>query len=292
MNLDELVTVAPMTAAALQRVTTPFVAFEHPLVDRVGRFERQIESMTRYMPVIVLGDTWPDSFHDPMRWARMTEIYETYTKPQERWASCVWPETALYSTNIAKLLGVNEQVRYRPQLWTFCQFFEKCNLRRSDDIDMLPEGVIYVDDRMLYPLTYPKLQLQPETCELTVVIFGSRSDVAGALLPDGAEVIEVADQPSGAAFNRAIMQAHGRFVAICQAGDTLAPTRFEQQLEDDADLSLSSIETSGKTFAWSLRGYTQRVSRFRRRPAGEDHQQHAGGEIQKRQGNRRGSGGG
>ena len=127
-------------------------------------------------------------------------------------------------------------------------------------MDILPEGVIYAKDRQIYPLAYPKLQLQPETCELTVIVFGERKNIACAEIPDDAEVIEVEDV-SGRSFNRAMEQAHGRFVALCQDGDIVTPERFAIQLQDDADLSLSPIESEQEHPAWSIRGYTQEADR-------------------------------
>lgn len=257
MNLDEIITIIPPKADALDRVTTPFVAFEHPFEDRVGRFERQIESMVRYTPVIVVGDTWPDSFHDPMSWGRFKALFKQYRKPQPRWSACIWPESAIYATGIAKMLGVNEAVRYRPQLWTFCQFFDQCNTNREDDIDILPEGSIYVDDRMIYPLAYPKLKLQPEACELSVIVFGNPKVVSGVSTPGDAEIIIVKEAPSGRVFNEAVEKARGHFIAVCQEADRIAADRFVCQLKDDVDFSLSPVASSSRIPPWSIRGYTQ-----------------------------------
>ena len=254
VNIHELVTVVPNDTELLAHVTTPFVSFVQSFEERVGRFERQVEGMGRYNASILLGDTWPDSYHDMFGWGRVHQAVQQYTKPQPRWEASIWPETALYTTGVAKLLGVNPAVRYRPQMWTFCQFFEKCNVR-DEDIDTLPEGVIYAQDRNIYPLTYPMLKLQPEQCELTILYYGNLNHKDWPSIPPDTEIFLMGDgEPDGATFNKGIEWAHGRYVAVCQEGDVVNLERFKIQIEDDADLSLCPVAGGGD--AWLLRAYT------------------------------------
>lgn len=255
--IDKSITVIPGTAEALAGVTTKFVAFEHPFREREGRLNRQLESLGRYCTSIMLGDTWPDAYHDQMSWGRMRPVLKQYPDPQARWSDVVWPETALYATGVAKLLGVNERVRYRPQMWTFAQFFEKCNQEWHEDIDILAEGSMYVENRYIYPVEYPKLVLQPTRCELTVVIFGERAATVDLDVCSSVEIIEVPVDADGQSFNAAIERAHGEYVAICRAGDIIHPDRFDLQLAAGADLSFGSV--CGCARPWSLRGYTHKA---------------------------------
>jgi hypothetical protein len=256
--VSDEITVIPVSAAALAQVTTPFVTFEHPHRVRTGSLERQLEAMDRYGAVIVLGDTWPDSFHDQVHWERTRKIIKQYDEPQERWSDVVWPETAVYALGVARMLGVNEKVTYRPQLWIFSQFFEKCNKSWDEDIDILPEGTLYADNRCIYPVHYPKLALQDEQCELTVIVFGAAADeVVGLQVEGDVEVIGIGNEASGLWFNAAMEQAHGKYVAVCRGGDIVHPDRFDLQLAAAADLSLSSV--IGCDRPWSLRGYTHRA---------------------------------
>jgi hypothetical protein len=287
---DELVEVIPVSEKRLANVTTPFVAFEHPFEDRVGRYEHQIEAATRYMPVILFGDTWPDAYHKPLSYQAKLDFVRGYANSaQRRWATVLWPETILYVTEMAQLLGVNERVRYRPQMWTFCQYFEMCN-HQVIDVELLCEGVIHVPNRCVYPLTYPKLRLQKEKCDLTILYWGRMTPENKDNIPTGSEVLMMGDEPDGESFNRGIEQAHGRFVALCREGDrTLVAYRFKRQMDDDADLSLSSVSSDElmpapdncgphlypswqsdepievfmqpRTHAWSLRGYTSESDR-------------------------------
>lgn len=254
MSIHKLVTVVPNEPDALAQVITPFVAFAHSLGDRTGRFERQVEGMGRYNVSILLGDTWPDAYHDALGWGRVHHVVDTYTKPQPRWATSIWPETVLYTSGVAKLLGVNPNVRYRPQLWTLCQFFEKCNVR-DEDIDILPEGLIYAHDRNIYPLDYPMLKLRAEQCELSLLYYGSVKAVARMQPPSAdSEIIFMGSEADGATFNAGISAAHGKYVAVCREGDVVDPKRFEIQMADDADLSLCPVEDGGDP--WLLRAYT------------------------------------
>lgn len=255
MSIDN-VSIIPPTAAALAAVETPFVSFTHPFKVRIGSIERQIEAMRCYMAIITLGDVWPDSFHDALNWGRTHPLFATYTQPQERWCICLWPETAVYMTDTAKLLGVNESVKYRPQLWTFCQYFEKFSTGEDCDFDVLPEGSIYVADRQLYPATYPMLELLPEDRELSIVALGGRPR---GPTPNDAEIIYHPDI-SGDAFNWAMQQATGRYVMCMQGGDRQLNDRAVRQLEDAADLSLGAIMLeNGELKSWGLRDYTFRT---------------------------------
>lgn len=256
MDVNSFVTIIPNDPVALEQVTTPFVSFVHPLTDRIGRFERQIESMARYNVGILLGDTWPDSYHDRINWVRTHQTLDKYTEPQTRWATVLWPETALYVTGVAKMLGVNASIRYRPQLWTFCQFFEKCR-NNSEDIDLLNEGTIYSSDRSVYPLSYPQLSLQEEQYSLSIFWYGATEfNRDGLKLPHDIEILSAGDvTPDGENFNRLVEKAHGRYIAVCRDGDTIVPSRFNLQMDAKADLCISPVVAGGSP--WLLRGYTQ-----------------------------------
>lgn len=256
MDVEKLVTVVPNDPKALAAVSTPFVTFEHPFKDRYSRFERQLEGMGRYNVGILFGDTWPDSYHDKMNWGEFHDVTGSYWKPQKKWSRAIWPETALYVTGVAKLLGVNPTVKYRPQMWTFCRFYEKCRVNQ-EDVDLLNEGTIYVQDRNIYPLTYPKLQLQPDQRELTIFWYGKKPCSDLYQLPKDTEVLHSQEEPNGNNFNRLVEQASGKYIAIHRDGDMSVSERFKIQLGAAADLVLCPVAGGGAP--WLIRGYTQTV---------------------------------
>ena len=93
--MSNLITIIPMDDDALHSVTTPFVAFEHEFKTRIAWVERMLEAFRRVTARVLLGDTWPDSQHDPISWGRVSARLKDYDRPQKRHDMCFWPETAI-----------------------------------------------------------------------------------------------------------------------------------------------------------------------------------------------------
>lgn len=271
-------TVIPFSNVALRDVKTPFVAFEHPFQDRAGRFERQVDAMRLNTSVILFTDTWPDAFHDPFVSGRTRDALMAYGLPQKRYAHCLWPETALYQTDVARLFVVDETIKYRPHVHFFCQYWSACSeaLRTADDVDLSMEAGICVPDRNIYAVDYPAPRLSKEKCQLSVIVLierGNTFKIRRSDFPYGAEiiivnctttnvdtdglaVIDCSMMPTGAAFNVAVAEAHGKFIAIHKAGNTTGQ-RFDVQMSDDVDLSIVPIRNGDKLEGWSSFGFTQ-----------------------------------
>lgn len=256
VDVHDLVTVVPNDPSALSSVDTPFVAFEHPFKDCAGRFERQINSIGRYNAAVLLGDTWPDTHYVCITSSDLQRLYSIYRKPQDRWTQCLWPETAIYTAGVAKFIGVNPGIHYRPQLWTFCRYIELCS-KNGEDIDILSEGTICVKNRSVYPLAYPVISLSEEKCRLTILYYGDQTGISGLEGDDTQLIYMGAGKPDGATFNLGLAAAHGRFIAVCREGDEIDPDRFKQQIKADADLVMCPVEGGGSS--WLPYRYTHRV---------------------------------
>ncbi|HSN70896.1 MAG TPA: hypothetical protein VLT59_05275 [Steroidobacteraceae bacterium] len=280
MTVSNLVTVIPFKNDALRAVTTPFVAFEQPFPERAGRFERQLDALHRNCAVVMLTDTWPNAYHDALSWKRVKGLIQGYGAPQERYTDGVWPESALYQTTVAQMFELDESIRYRPLMWLYALYWDTCAnpLRAADDMEISPEAGIVVPDRNIYPVTYPTPKLGEPEVPLTLIVFVDRDDkpVVGAeeLPPDTqvivlqcaaevttscGEVIDCRDVPLGTAFNRALAASRGRRIAICRAGDRQL-RRFDIQLKDDVDMSLSTIRCEDHTLdGWGMYSFTYTV---------------------------------
>jgi len=281
VTVPEHVTVIPFSNDALRAVETTFVAFEQPFPERAGRYERQLEALHRNCAVVMLTDTWPNAYHDSFSWKRVKKLIQEYGDPQKRYTDGVWPETALYQTNVAQMFELDESIRYRPLMWLYALYWHTCAnpIRAADDMEISPEAGIVVPDRNIYPVTYPAPQLAAPEIPLTVLVFVDRGDppiVRTAGIPPEAQVIvlrcagddvqtsrgqvlDCRDVPLGAAFNRALALTHGRRIAICRTGD-LPVQRFARQLKDDVDMSLSVVQCDdGEVDGWGLYGFTDTV---------------------------------
>lgn len=287
MQVPDFVTVIPFDDEALRVVTTPFVAFEQPFESRAGRFERQKEVMFCNSPVVVLTDTWPDAHHDALNWSRGQEILKLYGQPQPRFTPCMWPESAMYVTDIAKMFKIDERIRYRPPMWFFSQYFEQCvdlqnePKRNDDDAEISPDAGIRVYDRNIYPVEYPKLKLAPVETDLTVIVIYDWDDSAmldPKSVPKGAEILiakcrpmwinadigrifDCSGMPVGAAFNRLVQLAHGKRIAVHRPS-ARSNDRWNRQLKDDADLSLSTIQLDRDAIeGWGMYSFTHVVDK-------------------------------
>lgn len=283
VTASEHITVIPFSNDALSAVKTTFVAFEQPFPERAGRFERQFDALHRNCAVVMLTDTWPNAYHDSFSWKRVKKLIQEYGDPQERYTDGVWPETALYQTNVAQMFKLDETIRYRPHMWLYALYWDTCAnpIRAADDMEISPEAGIVVPDRNVYPVSYPEPKLGPAEIPLTVIVIVGRDErpvVNASGIPPKAEVIvlqcfddevstprgtviDCRDVPLGAAFNRALAASHGRRIAVCYAND-ISLGRFERQLKDDVDMSLGTVRCdSDEVEGWGLYGFTHTVDK-------------------------------
>lgn len=262
------VTVIPMTNEALQSVTTPYVAFEHPFPERPSRFERQLEAFSKSMAFVVLTDTWPDAMYDVMSTRATCRAVRDFGKPIDVFSRAIWPETAIYKTSVAKLYEIDERVQYRRQVHFLGQVRDQITGHWQYECSVSPEAAIVVRDRGVFDIDPPpavalqpesvrvtgimlldhvsKLytdaiqswQLQTETSkELIVVLCGADPSSVRDALNAADVVIEQPDAPCGAAFNAALARARGTYVAVISPAAVQVRDRIEQQLALDVDVS-------------------------------------------------------
>jgi hypothetical protein len=246
-----------MTNEALAAVTAPFVSFEQPFESRPGRFERQIEASRHSTAAVILTDTWPDAFHDTTPWGGWHKAILRYVKRSHRHDKAIWPESAIYATEVAKLFTIDESIRYRPQMHFFCQYYDSCcsDKLRGHDITVSPEAGICVEDRMIYPATYPKLELPPAKLAKTILAVGGVWSQAS----DGVEVVPVSEDvsvPLGQRINDALLQSVGELILIEDSNYEYDTDRFERQT-GSADLSLSPVRVEDGVEAWKPYNYEQ-----------------------------------
>ena len=251
MDIKKLVTVIPLCEDALQKVETPFVTFEHEYKTKPAWIERQVEASQRVTARVLLGDTWPDAQHDPLNWGRASSLLKKYDQPQPHGAVSVWPETAIYYTGVAQMYRPNPNIKYRPHMHFFGQYYDACakHARRicgGDDIDVTSEAVIHVPDRNIYEVTYPKLQLRPADRQLSVIVIGDSVPV----FPDkDVQVIRMSNDttiPAGERFNRAVEQTTGERIGIASSDYDDSEYRWERQLEAAVDFSIGPVRTRGQ----------------------------------------------
>lgn len=257
-DVPDNLTIIPMTNAALRAVDTPFVAFEHAFKTRPAWHLRQMEGFRRNSAFVMLGDTWPDAYHAPVSWGVVSNTLKSYDKPQSRHSVSVWPETAIYHTGVAKMFAIDESIRYRPQMQFFGQYYDSCafDIRHGDDVEISPEAAIYVDDRNIYPVTYPTLYLPPAQMQLSVVSVGEDE----SQLPSDLHVVQMSDDrtiPAGKRFNDAVLQTASEYVAVVVAGYTNVLDRLELQLRDRAALSLGAVITPDGLEQWLPQNHVQ-----------------------------------
>ena len=274
-DASDIVTVIPMTNEALQAVTTPFLAFEHSFRDRPGRYARQIEASLLNTAVVVLSDTWPDSYYAPIGWQDNVALLSAFGKPADLHGRRMWPETALYKTAIAQLFEIDEQIKYRPQAAFLGQLRDMCNEATwMNDLEVSPEAAIAVDDRGVYPLdSAPFVPLadvrtavsvlvpltrgsesihalsqlfaaQKEPLEVIYVLCDADASILQTVDLKSAQVVEASNMPIGAALNLALTHAHGTRIALQYPCQLCIPSRFRQQRELGVDLAMSMVRVS------------------------------------------------
>ena len=259
----ERITVIPMTNEALRSVRTPFVTFEQPFSAMAARLERQLLAMGRNTAAVILGDTWPDAYHDPLSWGRSSKLLGNYHLPRDRYDQSLWPETAIYNTNVARLFAIDESVRYRPQMHFFCRYYDSCSpmIRFGDDMELSPEAAIVVPDRNIYEVAYPKLTLLPVDRKLSILRIGAGSIdelLADRVLLNAAQIVTVSDDdsiPLGLRFNRAVEQTTGEYIAVVDVNYKSRDMRLSIQLDDDVDLSMGALTTDSGVEAWVPYGF-------------------------------------
>lgn len=261
--MNDQITIIPLDDEALHSVTTPFVAFEHGFKTRIAWVERMLEAFKRVTARVLLGDTWPDAQHDPISWGRVSEKMKVYDHPQTRYDLCFWPETAIYYTGVAQMYHVDPTIKYRPHMHFFGQYFDACTVHarricKGDDIDASPEGIIYVDDRNIYPVEYPALSFPPIEQQLSIVAVGQQI----TRCERDAQVVHVSDDPSvplGARFNEALSKTTGEWIVVLAGGYVDVGERIDKQLADNADLSMGAVDVRSGKEMWIPYGYSQTV---------------------------------
>ena len=267
--MDDL-TVIPMTNEALQAVTTPFVAFEQPFPERAGRFERQLEALSESVAALMLTDTWPDSLHDSTIFSKNGAALDAVGKPATVDSRLVWPETAVYKTNVAQLYEIDERVFYRPHMHFFGRVRDNITGHWAAECGISPEAAIRVPDRGIYelgksaqavalsdeskrvtgilvidhlttvhPETLQSWQAQSERSkELIVVLCGGDQKTVLSAVRAADIVIDASpmDAPSDA-FNLALEQAHGTYVVLVDPIGVSLRERLEYQCDCDVDVS-------------------------------------------------------
>jgi hypothetical protein len=263
------VTVIPFTNEALQAVKTPYVAFEHPFTDRAARFERQLEAFVRSMAVVMLTDTWPDAYYDALNPGKARKIVDALNKPMAIADRSIWPETAIYKTDVAQLYKIDERVRYRPHMHFLCGMRDEITGHWVFECVMSPEAAITVPDRGVYELPDPpnvqmenpadvavtgvalldhlttvhvdairSWQQQTERSkELVAVLCGAKTEDVRDLLGVADKVIEAPDDTPAQAFNHALRVARGTHIANWDVNANHGYDRLQHQLAMNVDVS-------------------------------------------------------
>jgi hypothetical protein len=295
VDIHDKVTVVPFNRSAVQAVTTPLFVFEQPFPVRAGRLERQVEALHRNNAVVLLTDVWPTAFHDPIHYGYACKIIKNYNQPCDRWDRAAWPETAMYQSDVGKMLDLDESIVYRPHMWLFGSFCDEIPTvaLAGEEVDIASEAAITVDDRAYYAIPDPPmLKLTPSSERLTVIVIADRfttslqpalaslkqqtigqyqlilvlcetKDLKVDVTPDA--VVEF-DGPTGAAVNMAIERATGERIAIMLADQQSVPNRFERQLHEPTWLSMSPIKLPDGVERWAQ--VAHRHTRFAERPTG------------------------
>ena len=266
----EDLTVIPMTNDALQAVKTPFMAFKQPFPERAGRFERQLEAFRMSMAVVHLTDTWPDATYDTITFGRTNKALSDVGQPVDGTAWIVWPETAIYKTEVAQLYKIDERIRYRPQAYFFGQLREHITGHWTSECGMSAEAAIVVPDRGIYehgesaqPIelgeeskrvtgilvidhltdvhseALQSWQMQTEQSkELIVVLCGVDQKAALSAVRAADIVVDASpmDAPSDAV-NLALQQAHGAYITILDSRGVSLRERLERQCSIASDVS-------------------------------------------------------
>lgn len=276
MRLDEQLTVIPFSAAALDAVTTPFVAFEQPFESCPGRFERQIEMMKYGTSVVILCDVWPSAICDPVSYGDGIKMLRNFGKPHHKYERTFWPETALFQTDVLRYnVTIDETVKYRPCMWLLGKFnFRPEGPLAYFDVGFLPDAAIKVNDRSIYPLEYPRLTLVKETTrKLSIIVFREPGEPGcpsveeiGLGCPEDTEILLPVGSTFGEVFNNGMEAATGEFVALHRIGTRTTEDRFSRQLDVDMDMSFGPVILGDENTAlstshiWHIRGFEQRAA--------------------------------
>lgn len=243
---DPRVTVIPMTNKALEAVTTPFVAFEHPFKDRPGRFTRQADEIVMTCHSILFGDTWPDSYWASTPFPNVPP-YRDIEQAHKFDSIQAWPETILYNTSLARTYPIDEAIVYRPAVHFWGNISDTIIEKSDWTWAVSKEAALHVEDRGRYPIPDPSpVTLPPESCELSVIAIQDRfvTDPKPSFTSLDEQTasswqfiyIDATDgRPLGAAFNQALSKANGKYIAVWDLHQKADPLRFELQLKTGAD---------------------------------------------------------
>ena len=300
--MDDL-TVIPMTNAALKTVKTAFVAFNQPFPERAGRFERQLEAFRESTAAVHLTDTWPDALHDAMVYPSSRDAVEAVGLPIDGTTRLVWPETAIYKTEVAQLHEIDERVIYRPHMHFFGQIRDNFTGHWSSECGMSPEAAIIVPDRGIYEYGEPaspialgaesvrvtgilvidhltkvhsealqSWQTQTEQSkELIVVLCGADRDAAQSACVAADHVIESDCASPSDAVNDALRRAHGTYITLLDPMGVSLRERLKIQCSSAADVSSAvtqrDYELALHTHSWraGVPGHVEFTLMFHRR---------------------------
>lgn len=262
------ITVIPMTNEALQAVTTPVVAFEQPFPERAGRIQRQLEDMLASISCVMLADTWPDALYNCIPYAVKTRAVSAVGKPFDRDSIAVWPETAMYKTNVAQLHEIDTRVLYRPHMHFFCRLRDQIRGHWDAECGLSPEPGIVVPDRGVYDtgLTHPAITMEPQSLrvtgilvidhltsvhpetlqswqaqaekskELIIAICNVDPDSVGAILRMADTVVDARDCAPSDAVNAALRCARGEYITVLDPSAISLRERLTAQCDVGADV--------------------------------------------------------
>lgn len=265
---DARVTVIPVSNAALQAVETPYVAFEHAFKNRPSRLTRQADALDldSAMAAYAIGDVWPMGQLKPYSVRRMQNFVRSFALFKPVFRTHLWPETALYKTNVLKHCVLNEKIVYRPAAEPWTRLKKDIGRSFSRRTLYMPEPMITVADRMCYSHTFagPDLTLPGASCAVSILIVldgaipdliavtdvfkqsladievlvadcdgqaGKLADVTEARLT----VVDTAGMTRAAAMNHLLELSHGKRIALWDTSCAYDPARLEQQMKIDAD---------------------------------------------------------
>ena len=171
---DSRVTVIAPSTAALRSVKTPYFAFEHPFIDRPGRYARQADALDYHdqRRFWTVGDVWPAAVRQLYTRRRMASFVTGFGDNKQIYGTHLWPEGVLYRTRTARLCPLDERIVYRPQAAYWSKLYELATSSMTTGVVFTPGAIIEVPDRLLYPHDFKgiSVELGMRQLPLTVIV--------------------------------------------------------------------------------------------------------------------------